>query len=277
MKLLLVMGLIALVSCTNLPEVPNENKPEVPTATPTAQANPTPTTGELAKIKLSSRFLVHDESGCKGVPDNFDVLFFDPGTTGDDLIELKTCIKKFKAKGKIVMAYLSVGSAEEYRSDWKELSKFCNKAYSGFKDECWLDVKKSEVLAIMKKRFDNLKALGFDGAFGDNGTIYEDGKDVTLDQNAAYLSAIAGYAHSIGMYFGPNGSEKVIPKTVGVFDFYMGETISKYGGWENYSNVLGKYPVFQIVYKSGDCIAKKDAVTYYGSGLGYDSFKKYCQ
>jgi len=260
-------------------EKSNEPKQEIPVSITPAPANSTSAPGKPPKIAVNSKFLVHDSTTCKGITNDFDVYFFDYGNghNSDEISDVRACIKKFKAAGKIVMSYLSAGSAEDWRSDWKELSKYKTKGYDGWPGEVWLAVQRPEVLALMKKRIDNLKTIGFDGFYTDNSTIYVDGENVTLQQNIDYLVALADYAHINGMYMIPNGGEKVIAATVGKFDGYMGETISKYGGWDNYKLALGNYPIFNIVYKSGDCSFKKDVVTYYASGLGYSSFKRFCE
>lgn len=266
----MIFILAFLISCSK--ENTNENKHEVPTGPigtpPVSVPNITPIASGPQSIKINSTFLVDTSGNCDFSVDRFDVIFFDPQLK-------KGCVKKFKKLGKHVGAYLSAGSAENWRSDWKELSKFCVADYKGWPGECHLGLSKlDQVMSIMKKRMDEYKTQGFQSVYLDNGTMYEDCPGVTIEQNIEYFKQLSEYAHSIGLLIGPNGGELVISKTVGIFDFYMVEDVLKYGGVIKYKDVIGKYAIFNIVYDK--CDELPGFTTELMSGLKEAKFKKIC-
>lgn len=248
--------------CVSTPEDPTPETPDVVTG-------PAPTPNGVA-IDLYAKYLFHiNEDSCSGVPDTFDVYFVDTGVES-------ACLKKWVGQGKKVIAYMSAGSAEDYRDDWSQLKPYCNKAYAGYPNECWLDIKRAEVLELMKKRLDKIKAMGFSGVYYDNGSVYQDGKDVSLAQNTAYLAALGDYANSLGLLNGPNAGEESIPQTVGKFQFYVGETLEKYGSIKNYDPVVGKYPIFDLVETSSQCTPRQGFNRALYSSYKYSGFKKFC-
>lgn len=114
---------------------------------------------------------------------NFDVvlidLFFeDTPFTAAEIESLKT-----KANGgkRLVISYISIGSAENYRYYWQEDWKLHNpnwlkKAYDGYEDEIWVKFWKEEWQNIIFGNDDSyIKKIlnaGFDGAYLDNVEAY---------------------------------------------------------------------------------------------------------
>lgn len=110
---------------------------------------------------------------------NFDVVIID-AFFGDDLwTAAETQQMKTKANGgkRLVISYMSVGSAEKYRYYWKEdwklhKPRWLKKAYEGYEDEIWVKYWDKEWQDIIygndgsytKKILD----AGFDGTYLDN-------------------------------------------------------------------------------------------------------------
>jgi len=114
---------------------------------------------------------------------NFDVvlidLFFDDAEfTSTEINQLKT-----KANGgqRLVISYISVGSAENYRYYWKKnwglhCPLFLKRKYDGYKDEFWVKFWKQDWQDIIYGNDDSyMKKIinaGFDGAYLDNVEAY---------------------------------------------------------------------------------------------------------
>jgi len=114
---------------------------------------------------------------------NYDVvlidLFFDEiALSSDDIEQLKT-----KANGgkRLVICYVSVGSAENYRYYWKDGWKKGNpswlkKNYEGYPDEFWVEFWHKDWRDIIfgnpDSYIDKIIAAGFDGAYLDNVEAY---------------------------------------------------------------------------------------------------------
>ncbi|MES2589168.1 MAG: endo alpha-1,4 polygalactosaminidase [Bacteroidota bacterium] len=110
---------------------------------------------------------------------NFDLIIID-AFFGDDLFTNAeiTSLKTKKNGGKrMVISYISIGSAEKYRYYWQEdwklhKPRFLEKEYTGYPDEIWVKYWKKDWEEIiygnensyMKKILD----AGFDGAYLDN-------------------------------------------------------------------------------------------------------------
>ena len=114
---------------------------------------------------------------------NYDVvlidLFFDESElSSGDIEQLKT-----KANGgkRLVICYVSIGSAENYRYYWQQGWKKGNptwlkKYYDGYRDEIWVEFWNDEwrdiIFGYEDSYIDKIIAAGFDGAYLDNVEAY---------------------------------------------------------------------------------------------------------
>ncbi|MFH0865889.1 MAG: endo alpha-1,4 polygalactosaminidase [Bacteroidota bacterium] len=114
---------------------------------------------------------------------NFDVIlidmfFGDEAFTSSEIAQLKT-----KANGgkRLLISYINVGAAENWRYYWKENWKAHNpnwlkKEYDGYEDEVWVKFWKNDWQEIIYGNDDSyLKKIidaGFDGAYLDNVEAY---------------------------------------------------------------------------------------------------------
>lgn len=114
---------------------------------------------------------------------NFDVVIIDAFFNDDLWTAVETQQLKVKANGgkRLVISYMSIGSAEKYRYYWKENWKlhkprWLKKAYEGYEDEIWVkywDKEWKEIIygndgSYTKK----ILNAGFDGVYLDNVEAY---------------------------------------------------------------------------------------------------------
>lgn len=110
---------------------------------------------------------------------NFDLIIIDAFFGNDLFTETEIESLKTKANGgkRMVISYISVGSAEKYRyywqSDWKLKSpNWLYKAYAGYEDEIWVKFWKKDWEEIIygndNSYMKKIINAGFDGAYLDN-------------------------------------------------------------------------------------------------------------
>ncbi|AFL79584.1 hypothetical protein Aeqsu_0052 [Aequorivita sublithincola DSM 14238] len=154
-------------------------------------------------------------------------------TTVADVIDIDAfsatpeLVASLKAQGKTVIAYLSVGSVENYRPDVDDFPEsVIGNDYEGYPDEKWLDVRQIQLLApIMEARFNMIKTKGFDGIEPDNMNGYQNntGFDVSEEDAIAYSRWLIEQAHSRKLSIGQKNSEELIPRLFDEFDWILTE------------------------------------------------------
>lgn len=114
---------------------------------------------------------------------NFDVVLIDL-FYGDDLLtatDLQTIRYKNNGGQRLLISYISVGSAENYRYYWEENWKlhhpsWLKREYDGYPDEFWVKFWKDEWREIIfgndNSYFKKIITAGFDGAYLDNVEAY---------------------------------------------------------------------------------------------------------
>ena len=110
---------------------------------------------------------------------NFDVILIDlfaNGTafTKSEIQQLKTKANNGK---RLVVSYISIGSAEKYRYYWKTgwgigNPSWIKKNYDGYPDEFWIEFWNPEWREIIFDYIDRIVTAGFDGAYLDNVEVY---------------------------------------------------------------------------------------------------------
>ena len=154
-------------------------------------------------------------------------------TTNADVIDIDAfsatpeLVANLKAQGKTVIAYLSVGSVENYRPDANDFPQnVIGNEYDGYPDEKWLDIRKIELLApIMEARFNMIKNKGFDGIEPDNMNGYQNntGFDISEEDAISYSRWLIEESHSRGLSIGQKNSEELIPNLYDEFDWILTE------------------------------------------------------
>jgi len=106
-------------------------------------------------------------------------------------------IKAIKAKGYILLAYLSIGTISTERLFYKYYKQYKKKQLKDWKKEYYMDMTAKKWLDFLVSRAKTLRAKGFDGYWLDNLDVYEEYKsDKTF--TACYnlmkrIKAIGGY------------------------------------------------------------------------------------
>ena len=136
-------------------------------------------------------------------------------------------VQHFKDQGKIVIAYLSVGSVENFRPDANQFpAAVIGNVYDGFEDENWLDIRNIDALApILRARFDMIQAKGFDGIEPDNMNGYQNNTGFSLTQTDAIVFSrwLINEAHARNLHIGQKNAEELVPNMVDEFDWMLTE------------------------------------------------------
>jgi hypothetical protein len=110
------------------------------------------------------------------------------------------------AAGAKVICYVDAGTWEPGRSDSAAFpAAVQGKGVQGWPGEKWLDVRQLDVLGpIMRARFQICKDKGFDAIEPDNIDGYSNGSGFPLSaaDQLAYNTALAGWAHALGLSIG---------------------------------------------------------------------------
>lgn len=140
----------------------------------------------------------------------------------------KTYVEKLQAQGKKVIAYVSVGSWEDWRSDSADFpTAVIGNDYPGWEGEKFLDIRNIEALApIIRARFDRIKEKGFDGIEPDNidlnsWTTNELGFEITDADVITYSKWLAKEAHKRGLSIGQKNTTDLANELVDTFDWIL--------------------------------------------------------
>jgi len=136
-------------------------------------------------------------------------------------------VANLKAQGKTVIAYLSVGSVENFREDANDFpEEVIGNVYEGFEDENWLDIRKISLIApIIEKRLDMIMSKGFDGIEPDNINGYQNNSGFNLNEAdaRAYSRYLIEQAHKRNLSIGQKNAEEIIPTLADEFDWILTE------------------------------------------------------
>ena len=129
--------------------------------------------------------------------------------------------------GRKVIAYLSVGTLEDWRPDADQFpSGIVGKKYDGWKGERWLDVRQIDQLApMLRARLDMIKNKGFDGVEPDNLDGYEakSGFDMQAAHAVAFCRWLSVQAHERGLSIGQKNVPELTPYLIDYFDWALTE------------------------------------------------------
>jgi len=116
-------------------------------------------------------------------------------------------ISAIKANGNEVGAYISIGTGEDWRSDYNELQAFLvSTVWGQWAGEYFVNKTDTGILEVMKARIDKIADWGCDWVEFDNmDWVYDDdlraeyGFEVTQEEGIAYYNALCDYVHEKGM------------------------------------------------------------------------------
>ncbi len=136
-------------------------------------------------------------------------------------------VAKLHRQDRRVICYLDVGSWESYRPDADRFPKsVLGRAYEGYPDERWLDIRRIDLLApILRDRFDLCRRKGFDAVEPDNIAGYENktGFPLTAADQLRFNRWVAREVHRRGMSVALKNDPTQVKQLVGRFDFAVVE------------------------------------------------------
>jgi cysteinyl-tRNA synthetase len=143
----------------------------------------------------------------------FDLAVIDLARDGKDGYFTADEISAVKRKGIIVLAYFEVGAIENYRPEWKEVPEDLKlRKVKGWPKERLVKYWDDRWWSVVKGRVDQALKAGFDGAYLDMITAYEEipatefKREELAQKMVALISRASQYAKSINPQF------KIVPQ-----------------------------------------------------------------
>jgi hypothetical protein len=139
-------------------------------------------------------------------------------------------INNLKAAGKIVMAHLSVGVWEDWRSDAGDFPpEILGEDYAGWSGERWIDIRAAEDL--MMARLDMVREKGFMGVALKNIEVHtiESGFPITQQDVIDYCLLLAEYTHMLQLSVGQVNGIELISDLSSDFDWLLTSELFQYG------------------------------------------------
>lgn len=134
--------------------------------------------------------------------------------------------------GRRVICYLDAGSWESYRPDaGRYPDAVLGRAYEGYPDERWLDIRRIDLLApILRHRFDLCRRKGFDAVEPDNIAGYENrtGFPLSARDQLRFNRWVAREVHRRGMAVALKNDPGQVGPLVRSFDFAVVEECFAY-------------------------------------------------
>jgi cysteinyl-tRNA synthetase len=238
--LLSALALILLAACAESDD--DEANAPAPTATASAPS-PTPAgqgnADRMERLRAVNDFLYQlQELDLEAVGGSaYDLIVMDysaDGTEGEMYTrEQIEGLKRSPGGQKIVLAYMSIGEAEEYRYYWRPGWKTGSPEWLDEPNPSWIRNYKVEYWdpewqAIVFDYTDRLIDAGFDGAYLDIIDAYEyfedRGRDTAAQEMADFVAAIAARARerSPGFYIFPQNGAALARIVPGYLDFVDG-------------------------------------------------------
>ncbi len=135
-------------------------------------------------------------------------------------------ITRLKMSGRRVLCYFSAGSAEDWRDDDNTFSVLDKGLpMQGWAGERWLDIRRSTVMDVMRRRLQRAVDKGCDGVEPDNvdGYTNRTGFLLTAQDQLAFNRALANHAHNLGLAVALKNSGAQAAQLVAYFDLSLNE------------------------------------------------------
>jgi hypothetical protein len=157
------------------------------------------------------------------------------------------------AQGRHVVCYIDVGTAENFRPDYKEFPKSVLGRSNGWPGERWIDIRQLGVIEpIMTARFQMCREKGFEAVEPDNIEAYanKSGFPITASEQLTYNEWVAEEVHSLGMAVLQKNDGEQTPELEPHFDGALTEQCNQYHECADFDPYLaaGK-PVINAEYK----------------------------
>ena len=187
-------------------------------------------------------------------------------------------ISEIKAMGNEVCGYISIGTGEDWRSDWNDLKPFCvSKQWSKWKGEYFVDATNTGVVDVMKARINQLATWGCDWVEFDNMDWAFDDKNrkkysITATQQDAidYYNTLCDYAHSKGLKCQAKNTVKDGPN----FDGVLYESFHKEKDWWDHDGAqsyldAGKLVIINHYNEKQPNKVYQEYINLYNAGISY--------
>lgn len=188
------------------------------------------------------------------------------------------------AAGRMVVAYVSVGSLENWRSDYARFPRAAvGMPLASYPDESWLDSRNSEVRRLMQARFAMAASKGFDGVLASMLGAYRSttGFPLTRADELAYGTFLAGAAHDLDLTIGLSGDLELGDELTRNFDWALGVNCIERNTCADLIAIKNRgLPVFDLESSSNHAAICKQAaslgipVTF--KAKGYDASRSDC-
>lgn len=163
-------------------------------------------------------------------------------------------ISRLRAKGIVVICYLSAGSAEDWRPDYHKFPESVKgRTLDGWPGETWLDIRQIDVLSpVIAARMDLARDKGCDGVEPDNIDAYQNDSGFRLSgaHQLAYNRHLASLAHSRGLSIGLKNDIGQIDQLVHEYDWALNEQCHQYDECDGYAAFTARNKaVFGVEYR----------------------------
>ncbi len=154
---------------------------------------------------------------------------FDAKVVDIDAFDATTdLVKQLHNQGEKVVAYVSVGTVEDWRPDAHLFpASVVGNDYAGWEGEKWLDIRNiTQLSPILLSRLDMIKDKGFDAVEPDNidGFEYPDpGFDLKKQDAEKFCIWLIEEAHKRGLSIGQKNAPELAPDLVDGFDWMLTE------------------------------------------------------
>jgi hypothetical protein len=152
-------------------------------------------------------------------------------------------VAELHRRGRRVICYLDIGAWESYRPYANRFPKaVLGRAYEGYPDERWLDIRRIDLLApILRQRFDLCRRKGFDAVEPDNIAGYENRTGFPLEagDQLRFNRWVAREVHRRGMSVALKNDPGQVKQLVGSFDFAVVEECFAYDECGMFSPFVG--------------------------------------
>lgn len=190
-------------------------------------------------------------------------------------------VAKLHRSGRRAVCYLDVGAWESYRPDADRYpAAVLGRAYSGYPDERWLDIRRIDLLApVLRRRFDICRRKRFDAVESDNLAGYENrsGFDLTAADQLRFNRWVAREVHRRGMSVALKNDPEQASRLVSDFDFAVVEECFAYDECGKFSPFVeaGK-AVFSAEYEGSpsDFCPRAKRLRFSTIRKGYDLFAR---
>jgi hypothetical protein len=176
-------------------------------------------------------------------------------------------VAKLHALGRHVICYLSVGTAENWRPDYKRFpASVLGRADEGWPGERWIDIRQIGVVGpIMEARFQMCRQKGFDAVEPDNIEAFSNnsGFPITAAEQLSYNEWVAEHVHALGMAVLQKNDGEQTPQLHTFFDGALSEECNRYAECGDFAPYLAAgEPVLNAEYglaRSRFCPADRKA------------------